>query len=198
MADTVYTTTTNLKENIDGYEEEQEIVFYPKEKRSSRIKNTKVVVTNVVSTYGIHLDRENLDGVLDNDTLYLDAEPEDTGEGSVLCPDNTLVEKFEITDDLDVDNSTATISIGSVSFEDLEILDSLEIVKDLNRYLKSITIQTDNSNLTMFIKYDSSWVETTGKVIIPNNISHKAYYRILNNTGETQELTQVTCVYEFW
>ena len=199
MADNIYALTTTVNENFDGYEDINELTFYPYEEISFIVKNTKVVVVNVVTSTGLHLDRTDLSGMLDNPLRGLDSQPEDTGEGSVLCPNDTLVETFDITDDVNTTLTTAEVTTNLVTFDNLEILVSDFIVKDNNRYLKRVTIQYDNSNLDAYIDYGSGFIDaSSGEVTIPASTSNSAIYKLENTSGSQQELSRVTCVYEFW
>ena len=103
-------SNVNIKENLDGIEGVKDIVFYPQERIRFRLKNVKVYVNYVLTSDGLHFDRD-ID-FWDNPARRFDAGSgsfEGIFPSSITASNNTFVEDFRTTDDINMDDTTATI-----------------------------------------------------------------------------------------
>jgi len=76
---------------------------------------------------------------------------------------------------------------------------SNEIVWYPNKYVKDINLTTDNSELDYYIMYDdSTWTPITKSLLVSNETSSRLYYKAVNNSGSSQELSSVKISYTFW
>lgn len=224
MVNEIYNTAVDLKENLEGYEELQDVIYYPSENVRTRIKNTKVYTQDTVSALGIHLDREDVSGVLDNPLLKLDATPDfDKVLHSITCPNGELIELFNIPEDV-VSTSSAVYSpnmftIGvnvwgiSVPFTvpatlgTQSALGVSEIFEfrpgKMIKNIKIIVNDGNEDNLTKAVDYGQGFVTMTGNLFVADNASATPYdnklrWKITNDGVSPLIVTKVVVIFDYF
>jgi len=200
MVNEIYESSINTKENIDGREGVKDIFYFPQERIRFRNKTTKIYKQDMLSSDGLHFDR-NID-FWDNNSLKFDGEPIDASPIliGVISPSNTLIEDFRTIDDINTTNTTGDVQTSSerIVLDDTEILESKEVVLNGDKYIKDIRIASDNSNLDYYIKYTTIWIPISSTTVLSNGVSHKFYYRAVNNSGSQQIINKLTTTYSYW
>jgi len=120
MADPIYSTITFTKHNLDGVEDVYEVYITPREELRARERIISVKRQQTIVPNGIHLDRFNANGVLDNPNLQLDTTASPPEEVALINPFNHHIEKFYDQEFIDTDNSNGTHDATVYNYELLD------------------------------------------------------------------------------
>lgn len=212
MAEEIYNTAVDFKENLEGYEDIQDVVYYPVEKYRTRIKNTKIYTQHMITNEGIHLDRDDGTAILDNSNLKLDVQPEDKQLHAVVCPKGEYIELFNIEEDI-VSNENVVFTPNQIEISEPQwgLLVPFEVPSTTSEYKTSAISEVfefqpnkmirhiefkvndgEDLNIKKFIDYGLGFVEIEDELLVEDNATASYYPNKLRWKIENQDSNPVT------